>query len=96
MKIVFVEIVRGDDPAETSIKVHDEDPTDRAPISCLDESGNVVPVKMRRIVGIEIDKSIVRKFIETGFKPQTQEGLCYPVSFEKDAVIGKPMPSYME
>ena len=96
-KILYAETVTGADPAESNIKVHNEDPTNNNPIPCLDESGNEVPVKVRKIVGIEIDDhNIVRKFTERGFKPQTQEGLRHPVALDEYAVIGKPMPEIPE
>ena len=92
MKIVYVEIVSGEDSAN-NIALHTENPTDKEPIPCYNEEEDIMPIITRRIIEIEVDDNgIVQKFLEEGFEPQTQTGLRIPTSETDEAVIGKPFP----
>ena len=86
--IVYVEIVSGKGDAR-SIAMHPYDPTNEDPIPCFGEDCKKIPILNRRIVGIEINKGIIQRFLEEGLEPQTEKGLRMPISEESQAVIGE-------
>jgi len=87
---IYVEIVSGKNEGEMSIVKHAIDPTNETPIICLGEDFVEVPIVNRRIIKVEIEKNIVKRFIEDGFKPQSQKGLRLEISDNEVLVIGEP------